>query len=240
MSTGNHRNDLPNNYQRMLGLGLVPDLAPVFAEIIRDSLRIETVTFLKNIEMPDHSPFGGVPGMQITEETCLDGNFGKRIGDSFFFGVVNPGVKQQVFKQFKNQAGIQQDQFPVIIHPSAMVACTAITGLGLMAEQGVIIGACTEVAFGVNLKRGVNIGHHVLIGSYSTINPGVVLSGRVQIGAGVMIGTGALVIDGVKIGANSLIGAGSVVTRDIPDGVVAYGNPCKIIREQDKWKLDNA
>ena len=42
-----------------------------------------------------------------------------------------------------------------------------------------------------------------------------------------------IIIDGIKIGRNSVIGAGSVVTKDIPDNVVAYGNPCKIIRENE-------
>jgi len=42
---------------------------------------------------------------------------------------------------------------------------------------------------------------------------------------------GCNIINEVKIGNNSIIGAGSVVTKDIPDNVVAYGNPCKIIRE---------
>jgi acetyltransferase-like isoleucine patch superfamily enzyme len=34
-----------------------------------------------------------------------------------------------------------------------------------------------------------------------------------------------------------MIGAGSIVTKDIPDGVIAYGNPCKVIRENQKWKI---
>lgn len=44
---------------------------------------------------------------------------------------------------------------------------------------------------------------------------------------------GANIIDGIKIGENSIIGAGSLVTKDIPSGVVAYGNPCKIIRKNE-------
>ena len=46
-------------------------------------------------------------------------------------------------------------------------------------------------------------------------------------------GMGTNVIDGVKIGKNSIIGAGSLVTKDIPDNVVAYGSPCKIIRDNE-------
>jgi acetyltransferase-like isoleucine patch superfamily enzyme len=40
-----------------------------------------------------------------------------------------------------------------------------------------------------------------------------------------------MVLDHVKIGKNCVIGAGSIVTKDIPDDVIAYGSPCKIIRE---------
>lgn len=45
-----------------------------------------------------------------------------------------------------------------------------------------------------------------------------------------MIGGNVCVLPGVTIGDNSVIGAGSVVTRDIPSGVVAAGNPCRVIR----------
>ena len=42
---------------------------------------------------------------------------------------------------------------------------------------------------------------------------------------------GAIIVDGVTIGDNVVIGAGSLVLKDVPDNVVAYGNPSKIIRE---------
>ena len=53
----------------------------------------------------------------------------------------------------------------------------------------------------------------------------------IEIGSDVWIGGGAVICPGVKIGSKSVIGAGSVVTRDIPDGVFAAGNPCRVIRE---------
>lgn len=53
----------------------------------------------------------------------------------------------------------------------------------------------------------------------------------VHIGNNVWIGAGATVLPGVTIGDNSVIGAGSLVTKDIPSGVVAVGNPCRVIRE---------
>ena len=53
----------------------------------------------------------------------------------------------------------------------------------------------------------------------------------IVIGADVWVGGGAVICPGVRVGAKSVIGAGSVVTRDVPPGVFAAGNPCRIIRE---------
>lgn len=53
----------------------------------------------------------------------------------------------------------------------------------------------------------------------------------VHIGKNVWIGSGALIMPGITIGDNSVIGAGSVVTRDVPPNVVAFGNPCRVVRE---------
>lgn len=52
----------------------------------------------------------------------------------------------------------------------------------------------------------------------------------ITIGSDVWIGGGAVIMPGVTIGSRSVIGAGSVVTRDIPDGVIAVGNPCRVVR----------
>jgi len=53
----------------------------------------------------------------------------------------------------------------------------------------------------------------------------------VEIGSDVWVGGGAIILPGVRIGSRAVIGAGSVVTRDVPDGVFAAGNPCRAIRE---------
>ena len=53
----------------------------------------------------------------------------------------------------------------------------------------------------------------------------------ITIGSDVWVGGGALILPGVTIGSRAVIGAGSVVTRDIPDGVLAAGNPCRVVRD---------
>ena len=61
-------------------------------------------------------------------------------------------------------------------------------------------------------------------------------------GDNVWIGGGTVVVPGVTIGSNVVIGAGSVVTRDIPDNVIAFGNPCRVHRpvtEEDLREIQN-
>lgn len=53
----------------------------------------------------------------------------------------------------------------------------------------------------------------------------------IEIGSDVWVGGGALILPGVRIGSKTVIGAGSIVTRDVPEGVFAAGNPCRVIRE---------
>ena len=88
----------------------------------------------------------------------------------------------------------------------------------------------------------VTIGNDVLIGPavqiYAATHPldvqmrrtGLEMGAPIEIGDEVWIGGGALILPGVTIGARTVIGAGSVVTRDIPEGVFAAGNPCRVIR----------
>lgn len=60
----------------------------------------------------------------------------------------------------------------------------------------------------------------------------------VIIGDNVQIGGGVIILPGVTIGNNVVIGAGSVVTKDIPDNKIAYGNPCKVVRDNEQvWSV---
>lgn len=62
-------------------------------------------------------------------------------------------------------------------------------------------------------------------------NSGVEFGKEIHIGNNVWMGGNVTVNPGVRIGDNTIIGSGSVVTKDIPDNVIAAGNPCKVIRE---------
>lgn len=70
-------------------------------------------------------------------------------------------------------------------------------------------------------------------GTHDFSHPAMPLAvGKITIGEGAFVGARAFVLPGVKIGARTIVGAGSVVTRDLPDEVIAAGNPCRIIRSR--------
>lgn len=114
--------------------------------------------------------------------------------------------------------------------------------------------------YGTNLELGEKVFFNfncvvldvckVTIGSYTLFGPGVhiyaashpmnaelrrkvELGKPVTVGSDVWVGGGTLIMPGVTIGSRVVIGAGSVVTKDIPDDVVAAGNPCRVLRRND-------
>ena len=110
-----------------------------------------------------------------------------------------------------------------------------------------------HVHFGKNIYANFNLAlvddTHIYVGDYTQFGPNVVLAtaghpvnpdlrerayqynAPIRIGRNCWLGANVVVVPGVTIGDNVVVGAGSVVTRDLPDTVVALGNPCKILRE---------
>ncbi|WP_211089269.1 MULTISPECIES: sugar O-acetyltransferase [Lactobacillaceae] len=110
-----------------------------------------------------------------------------------------------------------------------------------------------HVHFGANIYANFNLtlvdDTHIYVGGHTMIGPNVTLATAghpinaalraqnyqynmpVHIGRNCWLGAGVIVLPGITIGDNVVIGAGSVVTKDLPDNVVAVGDPCRVMRE---------
>jgi sugar O-acyltransferase (sialic acid O-acetyltransferase NeuD family) len=147
--------------------------------------------------------------------------------DCYMYGSAKTSTRKKLIDTFK----IDKDKLITAISERSFISNTTKVGKGCVVNPMCSIAGQTTISDNVYINRSVSIGHHTLIGENTSINPGVNISGNVLIGSNCQIGVGSTIIDNIKIGNNVIIGAGSVVTKNIPDNVVAYGNPCKIIRE---------
>lgn len=95
-----------------------------------------------------------------------------------------------------------------------------------------VILDCAKVEFGQNVLIGPNCGFYTAIHPINAEerNQWFEYAKPITVGNNVWFGGNVVVLPGVSIGNNTVIGAGSVVTKDIPDNVVAVGNPCKVIK----------
>lgn len=152
---------------------------------------------------------------------------------SLVFGVNGPKAKRLLYENIQAY-GLNESTFLNLIHPSSYLSNSTVLSTGIIIEPMVCVSSQTRLDFGLNIKRSVSIGHHCVINKFVEINPGVTICSNVEIGEGAIIGAGSIIKDNVKIGANTIIGMGSVVVKDIPSNVVAYGSPCKVIRDANK------
>ncbi len=105
-------------------------------------------------------------------------------------------------------------------------------GEDFYANHNCIILDCAKVTFGNNVFIAPNCGFYTAGHPVDAKrrNQGLEYAYPITVGDNVWIGGGVQVMPGVTIGSNVVIGGGSVVTKDIPDNVVAVGNPCRVLR----------
>ncbi|MDE0091589.1 MAG: UDP-3-O-(3-hydroxymyristoyl)glucosamine N-acyltransferase [Thaumarchaeota archaeon] len=102
-------------------------------------------------------------------------------------------------------------------------------GANVTIDRGTIHD--TVIERGSKIDNLVHVAHNAKIGKNCSIVANSCIAGSCIIGENVSIAMTVTLREGIKIGSNSLVGMGSVVTRDVPEHVIVYGNPAKIIRD---------
>jgi len=145
-------------------------------------------------------------------------------------GVGSLGLADDTRRRIYSEWSDKGYQFPVIVHPTAIVSPGSSLAEGVQVLVGSVVqtGARIEENSIINTKSIVE--HHCRIGAHTHVAPGAVLCGNVQVGSGVHIGAGAIIKQGLHIGDQAVVGAGAVVIRDVPAHRTVIGVPAKEVR----------
>ncbi|MDD2353698.1 MAG: sugar O-acetyltransferase [Atribacterota bacterium] len=179
----------------------------------------------------------GKPYLAFDEELLQERQYAKE--QIFKFNSLNPNDIEKRNKIIRNMFGKTKETFFIEPPFRCDYGYNIEIGNNFYSNYNLIILDCAKVIIGDNVMLGPNVGiytaGHPL--HHETRNTLYEFAFPVTIGDNVWIGGNVVINPNVNIGKNTVIGSGSVVIKDIPDNVIAVGNPCKVLRkitEDDK------
>ncbi len=195
-------------------------------DILRSVLKFETnkefdVRFIDD-EATKTKKYG------IPVDIHKDYNYGK-----VTIAIGEPAIRKKILKRILKSPL----QLASILDPSAVISPNCDIHKGVIIAPLCSVQARAVIKINAAVNTMAIIGHDVTVGKNSVISSMVNLGGGVEVGESSYIGMGALIKEGVSIGSNSIIGMGSVVYNDIPDGMIALGNPARVARKNEDQKV---
>jgi UDP-N-acetylbacillosamine N-acetyltransferase len=199
--------------------------AAVVADIVRLAGEFAVAAFLDDVSrVPEGTRFCGLPvyGSRESLRTLRGEGISHVI-----IGIGNCAARLRLAEEARREGF----ELATAVHPRAVIAEGVSVGAGSVVAAGAVVNPFARIGENVIVNTCASVDHDTIVEDGAHICPGVRLAGRVRVCQGAWVGIGSSVIDGVRIGAGSIVGAGSVVVRDVPDGVLAYGVPAKVIRK---------
>jgi sugar O-acyltransferase (sialic acid O-acetyltransferase NeuD family) len=156
----------------------------------------------------------------------------KSLGDGSCRVLIAVG-SPEVRKLLREKLDSVEISLATFISDSAFVSTLAKLEPGVLISNGVSIANNCEIGINTSINLQSILGHDVKIGSDCSISSQVNIGGGTRIGDQTYIGMGVQIREGVSIGQKTVIGMGSVVFTDIPAGVIAVGNPARVVRKNE-------
>jgi len=124
-------------------------------------------------------------------------------------------------------------KFANAIHPSVIIGNNVKLGTGIIAMAGCIFNPMSVIGNFTFFATGAQVEHDCFMDEFSSVSAGSTMGGFVRLGKFSALTLGVTVLDRISIGENTVVGSGSLVLKTLPDNVLAYGNPAKIIRKRE-------
>jgi len=143
---------------------------------------------------------------------------------SLVIGIADPHARKRYFEHYKDRF-----DFPVIVHPTAIISDFALIGAGSLIQAFCIVAANSVLGNCVAVNARSGIGHDASVGDYTSIQSYCDITGNNSVGELCFFGTGVKLIPGLVIASECYLCAGTVVFKDIIVKSKVLGNPGKII-----------
>lgn len=189
-------------------------------DILEDNIRFGNTADHKCIFLVDEIGDQSVNGYEVVDfKDIVDGS-------KITIAVGEPTTRWSLLEKIRGENLVLTS----VISRNAFISESAIISDGVVIAPFASVQAQAFVGENVAINTQAIIGHHVRVDAGAVISSQVNLGGACVVGERSYVGMGALVRETLAIGSESIIGMGSVVYKDVPDGVIALGNPARVSR----------
>ena len=128
-------------------------------------------------------------------------------------------------------------ELTTLIHPDVVIPNSTVIGKGTIICKFLSITSDIIIGENVYIHPNACIGHDAIIGSHTVISSYVDVAGDCNIGSSTFIAINVCMRQGISIGNDTIVGMGSVVHRDIPNDVIAMGNPARPMKKNEEHRV---
>jgi len=183
---------------------------------------------------PEHA--GKIVGFLSEDPHALDGHaatlpilgspadFEPRPGDGLVLAIGIRGVRRQVAEQLAARGA----RFLTLIHSTAIVADTAVIGVGTVICPYAVVSDAVRLGRFVLVNYHASLGHDASAGDFAVLSPYATLGGGACVANDVFLGLHASVGPAKRVGAGSVVSSNSVALVDVPEGCLVYGVPGRV------------
>lgn len=151
----------------------------------------------------------------------------------FVVAVGEPSLREKIFLKLKER----NLQIATLCHPSVYIDESVEIGEGTIVCQNVFVSCDLKIEKNVYVQPNVSIGHDCRVYDHCMLSVGVILAGHCCIQERVYIGMNVPIKENITIGKDVIVGMGSVVQKDLPDNVIALGNPARPMKQNNEKKV---
>jgi len=207
--------------------GLGREVLDLAKEIIKSFQTWEKIIFID-----DYKKEKVVSGIEVVTFDAFKANWTAE-NSRLVIAIGEPKERSRLRKEIKETAYALQS----LVHPASFVGSETQIGDGAIIQFGSFISCNVKIGDNVLIQPNSSVGHDSIIGSDAVISSYVGISGNCTIGERAYIGVGVPVKEKISIGADSIVGIGSAVLRDIPENVIALGNPARAMKNNDDGRV---